>query len=232
MLNIASGWVAALSKSGQYRSSMGATKLGEIRVLVDMNQQVIGIDEVPQLLGCELERGGVSSVAVERLQHHLPPIRVSGSILLDQVVSRHRLFQQPRPWITTFVERLWRTVKYEEVYLKTYVNAGRPVGYWEHTSGSTITRGLIKPWATGPRPRCSTGSRKSRKSRKSGKSLMTGGVHPGQGRYYWQEGRDSHLTPLYFCPTNRVHLSDRSARGAGCPTFTAHHSFLKGRGME
>ena len=25
-----------------------------------------------------------------------------------------------------FVERLWRTVKYEEVYLKAYVNAGEP----------------------------------------------------------------------------------------------------------
>ena len=28
-----------------------------------------------------------------------------------------------------------------------------------------------------------------------------------QGQYYWQERRDSHLTPPSFCPTNRVHLT-------------------------
>ena len=91
-----------------------------------------------------------------------------------------------------FVERLWRTVKYEEVYLKAYVNAGearRELGaYFRFYNNQRPHQAL----ATGPRPRCSTGSRKSRKS---GKSLMTGGVHSGQGQYYWQERRDSHLTP-------------------------------------
>ena len=53
-----------------------------------------------------------------------------------------------------FVERLWRTVKYEEVYLKAYANATE--ARREPTSGSTTTRGPIRPWATGPRPRCST----------------------------------------------------------------------------
>ena len=54
-----------------------------------------------------------------------------------------------------FVERPWRTVKYEEVYLKAYASAG-PGGNWEPTSGSTTTRDRIRPWPTGPRPRCST----------------------------------------------------------------------------
>ena len=36
-----------------------------------------------------------------------------------------------------FVERLWRTVKYEEVYLKAYVNAVEP------TSGTTGTGSLL-----------------------------------------------------------------------------------------
>ena len=55
-----------------------------------------------------------------------------------------------------FVERLWRTVKYEEVYLKAYTNAGEARRELAPTSGSTTTRDLIRPWATGRRPRCST----------------------------------------------------------------------------
>ena len=49
-----------------------------------------------------------------------------------------------------FVERLWRTVKYEEVYLKAYANASearRELGALP--PGSTTTRDLIRPWATG-----------------------------------------------------------------------------------
>ena len=55
-----------------------------------------------------------------------------------------------------FVERLWRTVKYEEVYLKAYADSRKPGGSWAPTSGSTMTRGPIRPWATGRRPRCTT----------------------------------------------------------------------------
>ena len=58
-----------------------------------------------------------------------------------------------------FVERLWRTVKYEEVYLKAYASvleAQRGLeDYFRFYTGS----GPIRPWATGPRPRCSMGSR-------------------------------------------------------------------------
>ena len=151
------------------------------------------------------------------------------------------------------VERLWRTVKYEEVFLKAYANArevrrefrkiaksfhtieyasnrsfprtrestvpslesrclkaGRRQsnnfaivlgGSWELTSGSTTTRGLIRPWATGRRPRCSA------------KPLMFRGMRRRQGKvhrdrcwYRWQEQRDSRLIPHQSCPTNRIHL--------------------------
>ena len=60
-----------------------------------------------------------------------------------------------------FVERLWRTVKYEEVYLKAYANvleAQRGLeDYFRFYNGLSP----IRPWATGPRPRCSMGSRES-----------------------------------------------------------------------
>ncbi len=59
-----------------------------------------------------------------------------------------------------FVERLWRTVKYEEVYLKAYASVLEAQGGWKTTSGSTTGSGLIRPWATGLRLRCSMGSRK------------------------------------------------------------------------
>ena len=57
------------------------------------------------------------------------------------------------------VERLWRTVKYEEVYLKAYANgleARRELR--EYFSGSTTTGGRIRPWATVRRRRSSTAS--------------------------------------------------------------------------
>ena len=56
------------------------------------------------------------------------------------------------------VERLWRTVKYEEVYLKAYANGLRPAEGCESTSGSTTTGGRIRPWATVRRRRSSTAS--------------------------------------------------------------------------
>ena len=39
-----------------------------------------------------------------------------------------------------------------------------------------------------------------------GFGLMKGGVHSVLKQTYWQELRDSHLTPPWFCPNNRVHL--------------------------
>ena len=44
-----------------------------------------------------------------------------------------------------FVERLWRTVKYEEVSLKAYANVLRSKGGWKTTSGSTTGSDPISP---------------------------------------------------------------------------------------
>ena len=86
-----------------------------------------------------------------------------------------------------FVERLWRTVKYEEVYLKAYANvteARRELGDYFRFYND------LRPRATGPRPNCSTGTRMS-----GNRNLMEGGVHRAQEQYYWQERQDPHLTP-------------------------------------
>ena len=58
-----------------------------------------------------------------------------------------------------FVERLWRTVKYEEVYLKAYASVLEAHGGWRTTSCSTTDSVPTRPWATGLRPRSSMGSR-------------------------------------------------------------------------
>ena len=62
-----------------------------------------------------------------------------------------------------FVERLWRTVKYEEVYLKAYTNATearRDLGAYFRFYNN---RRPHQVWATGPRPRCSTKSEMPRR---------------------------------------------------------------------
>ena len=69
-----------------------------------------------------------------------------------------------------FVERLWRTVKYEEVYLKA------------HASILEAQRGLADYF------RFYNGTRMWWKG-----TLMEGGVHLDRKPNHWQESRDSHL---------------------------------------
>jgi putative transposase len=56
-----------------------------------------------------------------------------------------------------FMERLWRTVKYEDVYQKDY----ETVPGWRRSSSGTTAGGSTSPWGTGTRrksisrvPRC------------------------------------------------------------------------------
>ena len=59
-------------------------------------------------------------------------------------------------------ERLWRTVKYEEVHLKAYnnaVEARRELGSYFRFYND---RSLVRPWSTGPRRSCSTQIRQHR----------------------------------------------------------------------
>ena len=91
-----------------------------------------------------------------------------------------------------FVERLWRTVMYEEVYLKAYASVlGAQKGledYFRFYNG-------LRPRATVPQPRCSMESLGLWKgSLGSLGSLMEEGVHRKRRPNHWQERRDSHLT--------------------------------------
>ena len=58
-------------------------------------------------------------------------------------------------WIdNVFVERLWRSVKYEEVYLRAYANGGEARASLTSASRFTTNGAFTKP-STTPRPtRC------------------------------------------------------------------------------
>ena len=58
-LTITSGWIAGLPKSGAVAVFQGRNQLGEVQPLVGPDQQVVGINEIPQLFGHELEQRGV-----------------------------------------------------------------------------------------------------------------------------------------------------------------------------
>ena len=51
----------------------GSYKPGEIELLINPDQQMVGIDKIPQAAGGELEQGGVSPVPVQGLQHPSAP---------------------------------------------------------------------------------------------------------------------------------------------------------------
>ena len=59
-----------------------------------------------------------------------------------------------------FVERLWRSIKYEEVYLKAYQTVAEARTGIMPTWSSTTGRGLTRLWATGPQQRCTNMARK------------------------------------------------------------------------
>ena len=65
-----------------------------------------------------------------------------------------------------FVERLWRSIKYEEVYLKAYQTVAEARtginAYLESmlTWSSTTSKGLTRPWATEPQRKCTRMTKK------------------------------------------------------------------------
>ena len=63
--------------------------LAQIELFVDPDQQMVRVDEIPQVPGCELEQGGVSAAAVQWLQHPLPSSLVTG---LPAIVVRRSAF--------------------------------------------------------------------------------------------------------------------------------------------
>ena len=60
-----------------------------------------------------------------------------------------------------FVERLWRTVKYEDIYIRGYEAVPELHRGWAGTSPSTTRSGSISRWTTGRR-RPSIGGRATR----------------------------------------------------------------------
>ena len=77
--------------------------------------EVFNTDQGSQFTSCEF---------IQVLQDHGVKIRMDG---------------KRRYADNIFAERLWQTVKYEEVYLKAYVNASDARGELGTTSGSTMT---------------------------------------------------------------------------------------------
>ena len=100
-----------------------------------------------------------------------------------------------------FVERLWRTVKYEKVYLKAYASeARRELGAYlrlyndqrHHQALGYRTLAEVFHQVT------DVGEEGTVQAKKS----------PIAGRWYhWQEQRDSRLIPPQSCPNNRVHFT-------------------------
>ena len=56
-----------------------------------------------------------------------------------------------------FVERLWRTVKVEEVYLRDYDTVTEAVYYLGRYLNFIIMKGYMNHWGTKPQPRCTLG---------------------------------------------------------------------------
>ena len=56
-------------------------------------------------------------------------------------------------------------------------------------TNESMSSSSIRPWATGPQPRFSTGIEMWKKG-----TPMEGGIHRNKGPNHWQENRDSHLT--------------------------------------
>jgi len=58
------------------------------------------------------------------------------------------------------VERLWRSIKYEEVYLKAYQTVAEARAGINAYLEFYNSRGLTRPWATAPRQKCTRLTRK------------------------------------------------------------------------
>lgn len=78
-----------------------------------------------------------------------------------------------------FVERLWRSVKYEDVYLRGTRRCRNWSGGWRRTSGSTTPSGRTSHSGTRPRPRSTPGRRKppARSREERGFFGLDNGVH-------------------------------------------------------
>ena len=101
-----------------------------------------------------------------------------------------------------FVERLWRTVKYEEVYLKAYSNG------WEARAGLDAYFSFYNT----QRPHQALGYRTPAEvfnhgSAPSDNHLTERSWSPDTALVHSQERRDPRLISHQSCPTDGVHLT-------------------------
>ena len=61
-----------------------------------------------------------------------------------------------------FIERLWRSVKYEEVYLKDYADGWEAEQSLARYFEFYCQRRIIRPWATARRPKCTGGKHREK----------------------------------------------------------------------
>ena len=75
-------------RSAEVRFLQGRHQLGEIQLLVDLDEQVVGVNEIAKLLGGELEQSGVSAATVQWLEHHFSLPATDCSYILAQKAPR------------------------------------------------------------------------------------------------------------------------------------------------
>jgi putative transposase len=87
----------------------------------------------------------------------------TASVFTDRVVAAGAQVSMDgcgRALDNVFVERLWRSVKYEEVYLHDYGTVPNARAGLGGTSSSTTTSGLTRRSGTARRPTCTLGRRR------------------------------------------------------------------------
>jgi putative transposase len=89
-----------------------------------------------------------------------------------------------------FVERLWRTVKYEDIYLWKYEACPSCTRGWGGTSRTTTRDASTRPWATGHRPRSTSRGGGLAEGEVGGGGLLSAppSLSPGEGRAGPKEG--------------------------------------------
>ena len=120
-----------------------------------------------------------------------------------------------------FVERLWKSVKYEEVYLKPTTRSQRLARRWAAISTSTIDSARIRALTDAPRTRLTSSRRQSRRRHESfraasGLDLRSGyaSLRPTPDAAETANPAGRHLSFAEICPDNRSRLCRRTVSRA------------------
>jgi putative transposase len=119
--------------------------------------------------------------------------------LLEQHGVRSSVDGKGRYADNILLERLWRTVKYEEVYLKTYSNGREARAGLDAYFSFYNTQRPHQPLGYRTPVRYTRRHQMNHRKREDG--------HQPEQRCLSQRRQDSHLISHQTCPTNRLHLS-------------------------